>query len=73
MAKKAQIKRSWVVSPPNYVPGDGYMHYNFLKDAWNKACSLGEGSECWLSIATHRRDGSRSYAKGDTIFVVVRK
>jgi len=43
--KKAQIKRSWVVYPPDYVAGSGeFFKIPFLKDAWNKACVLGAGS-----------------------------
>lgn len=68
--KKAQIKRSWVVYPPNYTPGDGYFKIPFLKDAWNKACSLGLGAECWSSIDISRRDGSGCHKTGDKIYVV---
>ncbi len=68
--KVAQIKKSWIVYPPNYKPGDGYFKVPFLKDAWNKACSLGVGSEVWLIKDTKRTDGSSSHDSGDVVYVV---
>lgn len=50
----------WIVYPPNYKPGDGFWKYNHIKDAWNKACSVGLYSELWRSVEITRRDGSSS-------------
>jgi hypothetical protein len=72
MSKKAQIKRSWIVYPPNYIPGDGYFSIPFLKNAWNKACELGEGSELYERVHKKYRNGAASYSTG-TIYTVVRK
>lgn len=63
--KKAQIKRSWVVYPPNYVPGDGYHKIRFLEKAWNKACSLGVGSALYETVEQTRKDGSISIKTGE--------
>lgn len=43
--KRAQIKKSWVVYPPNYFPGHDFFKKAFLKDARNKALSLGKGAK----------------------------
>jgi len=66
--KKAQIKRSWVVYPPNYSwqNNDEFYYIPFLKDAWNKACSLGEGAEVVEQIEHVHKDymswtGGRSF------------
>jgi len=72
MAKKAQITRSWITYPPHYEPGDGYTQHRFLKDAWNKACSLGEGAECWEKIRKCFRDGSRHISTGK-IYITEKK
>lgn len=68
--KKAQIKRSWVVYPPNYKPGDGYFKIPFLKDAWNKACSLGEGSYIRLDIEKIYRNGNSRWTSGSLHYIV---
>lgn len=70
--KKAQIKRSWVVYPPDYLPGDGYFKIPFLKDAWNKACELGEGSELHEKVHKKYRNGNGSISTG-TIYIVERR
>lgn len=70
--KKAQIKTSWIVYPPNYKPGDGYFLIPFLKDAWRKACSLGEGADCWQKVHKTRRDGSQCFSTGKTYTVIKR-
>lgn len=72
MTRKAQIKTSWVVYPPNYTPGDGYHLIRFYKKAWSKACSLGEGASCWQTVRKTRRDGSVRISTGVMYEVVVR-
>lgn len=67
--KVAQIKKSWIVYPPNYKPGDGYFKVPFLKDAWNKAYSLGTGAEVW-SVHRIEKRGSSSYQAGKVIYIV---
>lgn len=64
LPKKAQITRSWIVYPPNYLPGAGYFYIPFLKDAWNKACSLGEGAELVERVEQVYRDGAWSSCCG---------
>ncbi len=69
--RKAQIKRSWIVYPPDYCwkSGDKYYYVPFLKDAWNKACSLGIGAECCERIEQVYGDGSASW-RGGKLYVV---
>lgn len=67
--KVAQIKKSWIVYPPNYKLGDGYFKVPFLKDAWNKACSLGAGSLCRL-VVEHNKRGWSSYETGGVTYIV---
>lgn len=67
--KVAQIKKSWIVYTPNYEPGDRYFKVPFLKDAWNKACSLGVGSWCCLVVEKHKH-GSSSYETGGVTYIV---
>lgn len=67
--KVAQIKKSWIVYPPNYEPGDEYFKVPFLKDAWNKACSLGVGAKCKL-VEEHNKRGWSSYETGGVIYIV---
>ena len=75
MSKKAQIKRSWIVYPPNYSwqQNDPYYYIPFLKDAWNKACSLGKGAEVVERIEQTYRDGARSSSGGRSYTVEKRK
>lgn len=72
--KVAQIKKSWIVYPPNYKPGDGYFKVPFLKDAWNKACSLGVGAQCRLVVEHNKRErnkrGWSSYETGGVTYIV---
>lgn len=72
MAKKAQIKTSWIVYPPNYKPGDGYHLFSFYKNAWRKACSFGVGASCWQKVKKTRRDGSECVSTGVMYDVVKR-
>ena len=72
MSKKAQIKRSWIVYPPNYFPGAGYFSIPFLKNAWNKACELGEGASLFEKVDKTYRNGNTMHSTG-TIYTVVRK
>ena len=71
-SKAAQITKSWVVYGPDYLPGSGKgpFYYRFLKDAWNKAKSLGAGSECVQSLQVRRRDGSGTRTSGDVVYEV---
>lgn len=71
--KKAQIKRSWIVYPPHYRPGDGYFEVPFLKDAWNKACSLGVGAEVELIVDKTYRNGNAKWSNGNEIYVVEKR
>jgi hypothetical protein len=65
--KKAQIKRSWIIYQPDYDHTKHEPIYvPFLKDAWNKACELGEGAEVVEIIDQVHKDytswtGGRSY------------
>jgi hypothetical protein len=68
--KKAQIKISWIVYPPNYKPGDSYIHVPFLRDAWNKACSMGEGASLDRLRDVKRKDGSGSWEHHPNYYVV---
>lgn len=72
-SKAAQITRSWNVYPANYKPGDGYHHYRFLKDAWNKACSLGIGSEVVSNLKIRHKDGGGVWTSGDIVYEVTPK
>lgn len=73
--KKAQITRRWVVYPPNYNwrNNDKFYHVPFLKDACNKACSLGEGAEVCERVEQVYRDGAWSSSGGRSFTVVKRK
>lgn len=62
--KPAEVTRSWIVYPPNYVPGHGYTEMRFLKDAWNKACSLGEGAVVISQI--HKRNYRKGLSSWET-------
>lgn len=68
--KTVQIKTSWLVYPPNYEPGDGYKKVNFLKKAWNIACSMGIGAEVHSFTEKVYKDGSRRMWWNDRIYVV---
>lgn len=70
-SKAAQITKSWVVYGPDYSPssGKGPFYYRFLKDAWNKAKSLGEGAECVQSLQVRHRDGSGTWTS-DVVYEV---
>lgn len=74
-SKAAQITKSWVVYGPNYSPssGKGPFYFRFLKDAWNKAKSLGVGAECEQSLKVIRKDGSGTWSSGDVIYQVNEK
>lgn len=67
--KVAQIKKSWIVYPPNYEPGDEYFKIPFLKDARIKALSLGVGADVW-SVHRIEKRGSSSYQIGKVKYVV---
>lgn len=70
-AKAAQITKSWVVYSP--IKGSSPMYYKFLKDAWNKAKSLGFGSYCTQSLKIRRKDGSGTWTSGAVGYEVVGK
>lgn len=67
---RTQIKISWIVYPPNYEPGDGFTHVPFLKDAWNKACSLGEGASLSRLREVKRKDGSGQWSHHPNYYIV---
>lgn len=69
--KAAQITKSWVVYSPS--KGGSPMYYKFLKDAWNKAKSLGVGSYCKQSLKIRHKDGSGTWTSGDLEYEVVGK
>ncbi len=73
-SKAAQINKSWVVYGPEYKPssGKGPFYFRFLKDAWNKALSLGEGAVTVQSLKVSKRDGSSCWTGGDVEYEVVR-
>lgn len=73
-SKAAQITKSWVVYGPNYSPSSGLgpFYFRFLKDAWNKAKSLGEGAVTVQSLKVSKRDGSSRWTGGDVEYEVVR-
>ena len=74
-SKAAQITKSWVVYPPNYSHKSsiGPFNYRFLKDAWNKAKSLGVGAECVQSLQVSHKDGGGTWTSGDVIYEVTPK
>lgn len=57
MMKKHQIKIHWIVYASDYKPGDKYWEIPFLKDAWNKACSLGKGARAYRQKDVRLKDG----------------
>lgn len=67
---RTQIKISWIVYPPDYKPGDGFMYVPFLRDAWNKACSLGVGASLSRLRDVTRKDGSASWQHHPNYYVV---
>ena len=69
-SKAAQITKSWLVYPANYKPGDGYYTHKFLKDAWNKACSLGVGARVVNTLGIRHNDGSGTWTSGDIEYEV---
>ena len=71
-SKAAQITKSWVVYPPNYShkDGKGPLYFRFLKDAWNKAKSLGKCAECVQSLKVSHRDGSSTWTSGGVVYEV---
>lgn len=73
--KKAQITRSWIVYKPDYdyKKGDLPIYVPFLKDAWNKACSLGEGAEVVERVEQVYRDGAWSSSGGRSYTVEKRR
>ena len=74
-SKAAQITISWVVYPPNYSHKNtkGPFYYRFLKDAWNKATSLGAGAECVQSLQVRHKDGSGTWTSGGVVYEVCAK
>lgn len=71
-SKAAQITKSWTVYPANYDPekGDYPLSYRFLKDAWNKAKSLGKGAECVQNLKIRHKDGGGEWTSGDVVYEV---
>lgn len=74
-SKAAQITKSWVVYGPDYSPSSGLgpFYFRFLKDAWKKALSLGEGAETVQSSKVSHRDGSSTWTSGDVVYEVTSK
>ncbi|WP_391560676.1 hypothetical protein [Robertmurraya sp.] len=74
-SKAAQITKSWIVYGPNYSPSSGLgpFYYRFLRDAWNKAKSLGEGAECVQNLKVRNRDGSGTWTSGGVVYEICAK
>lgn len=67
--KAAQITKSWVVYSP--VKGSPPLYYKFLKDAWNKAKSLGVGSYCVQSLQIRYKNGGGMWTSGEVEYEVI--
>lgn len=73
-SKAAQITKSYVVYGPDYKPssGKGPFYFRFLKDAWNKALSLGRGAKVIQELKVSKRSGRSIWSGGDVEYEVVR-
>lgn len=72
--RKSYRTISYIVYPPNYVPGDGYVDKKCLSDAL-KQCrkkGFGAGSEVVRLLTTRNNHGAGGYRNVIDIFIYIK-
>lgn len=46
-------RKTFIVYPPNYKPGDGFKEFKSLRQAKKRAYHLGSGTEICVNIFEH--------------------
>ena len=57
-------RKHFLVYPPNYKPGDGYVTTYSKRQAWKVAIKLGHGTCIDVAVYRHKRKHSNWYSSG---------
>ena len=57
-------RKNYVIYPPAYKPGDGYVIRHSKRQAWKVAIRMGVGA-C-VDVCTHKHRGKRTFWTGST-------